>query len=121
MMDLMGHSHIPVAESTVRGLNPFPRAWRQTAFAVDHLPILNDRDMLEPPLVEETGQRFLARMLREAPEPVTLLVTGPLTTVAAALDIAPEIEPKIRRIVWMGGALNVPGNVDPVMEPGQDG
>ncbi|HEX2906635.1 MAG TPA: nucleoside hydrolase, partial [Phototrophicaceae bacterium] len=56
-----------------------------------------------------------------APEPVTLLVTGPLTTVAAALDIAPEIEAKIKRIVWMGGALNVPGNVDPITEPGQDG
>ncbi len=121
MMDLMGHSHIPVAESTVRGLNPFPRVWRQTAFAVDHLPILNDKDTLDTPLVVETGQQFLVRLLREAPEPVTLLATGPLTTIAAALDIAPQIEPKIRRIVWMGGALNVPGNVDPVMEPGQDG
>jgi len=26
------------------------------------------------------------------------------------LDIAPEIESKIQEIVWMGGALNVPGN-----------
>ncbi len=121
MLDLMSYSHIPVAESTVRGLNPFPRVWRQTAFAVDHLPILNDRDQIDTPLVQEAGQQFLARLLREAPEPVTLLVTGPLTTVAAALDLAPEVEPKIRRIVWMGGALNVPGNVDPVMEPGQDG
>ncbi len=121
MMDLMGHSDIPVGESTVRGLNPFPRVWRQTCFAVDHFPILNDKERIDTPLVQESGQQFMARLLREAPEPVTLLVTGPLTTVAAALDIAPEVEPKIGRIVWMGGALNVPGNVDPVMEPGQDG
>jgi purine nucleosidase len=121
MMDLMGRSHITVAESTVRGLNPFPRIWRQTAFAVDHFPMLNDKDMLATTLAEESGQAYMARLLTTAPEPVTLLVTGPLTTVAAALDIAPEAEHKIKRIVWMGGALNVPGNVDPVMEAGQDG
>src|SRR5919108_5951771 len=28
ILDLMGRSDIPVAESTVRGLNPFPRAFR---------------------------------------------------------------------------------------------
>ena len=121
MMDLLGFSHIPVAESTVRGLNPFPRVWRQTCFAVDHFPILNDKENISTPLVEESGQQFLARTLRAAPEPVTILATGPLTTIAAALDIAPDVEQKIKRIVWMGGALNVPGNVDPVMEPGQDG
>jgi purine nucleosidase len=52
---------------------------------------------------------------------VTLLVTGPLTTVAEALKIDPGIESKIKQIVWMGGALNVPGNVNPAMEPGHDG
>jgi purine nucleosidase len=121
MMDLMGQSHITVAESTVRGLNPFPRIWRQTAFAVDHFPLLNDKDSLDTPLAEESGQELMARLLSTAPEPVTLLVTGPLTTVAAALDIAPEAQHNIKRIVWMGGALNVRGNVDPVMEAGQDG
>jgi purine nucleosidase len=121
LLDLLGRSDIPVAESTVRGLNPFPREWRQTAFAVDHFPLLNDKDTLETPLLPENGQRFLAARLAEAPEPVTLLVTGPLTTVAAALDLNPAIEAKIKRIVWMGGALDVNGNVDPITEPGHDG
>jgi purine nucleosidase len=63
----------------------------------------------------------MVRVLREAPEPVTLMVTGPLTTVATALDMAPDIESKIKEIVWMGGALNVPGNVEKSLEAGQDG
>lgn len=121
LMDVMDRSDIPVAESTVRGLNPFPREWRQSTFVIDHFPVLNDRMTIETPLTAEAGQTFMARRLAEAPEPVTLLVTGPLTTVAAALEIAPEIERNIKRIVWMGGALNVPGNVDPLSEPGQDG
>lgn len=120
ILDLMGRSDVPVAESTVRGLNPFPRIFRRDAFSIDHFPILNEHGEPRAPLAAETGQTFMARALREAPAPVTLLVTGPLTTVAAALDLDPGIRSKIKDILWMGGALNVPGNVDPILEGGQD-
>jgi purine nucleosidase len=121
IIDLMGFSHIPVAESTVRGINPFPRLYRRDSFIVDHLPILNQQETINTPLVAEPGQDFMVRVLRAAPEPVTLMVTGPLTTVATALDKAPDITAKIQRIVWMGGALNVAGNVEKSLEAGQDG
>ena len=121
IIDLMGFSHIPVAESTVRGINPFPRLYRRDSFIVDHLPILNQQETINTPLVAETGQDFMVRVLRAAPKPVTLMVTGPLTTVAVALEKAPDIEAKIEKIVWMGGALNVGGNVEKSLEPGQDG
>lgn len=121
ILDLMGCSHIQVAQSRVRGINPFPRLYRRDSFIVDHLPILNQHDTIRTPLVAQSGQEFMVQVLRDAPEPVTLMVTGPLTTVATALDIAPEIEAKISRIVWMGGALNVPGNVEKSLEAGQDG
>ena len=121
ILDLVRCSDIPVAQSTVRGINPFPTLYRRDSFAVDHLPILNERDEVQTPLVQETGQEFMVRSLLAAEQPVTLMVTGPLTTVATALDLAPQIEQHIERIIWMGGALNVPGNVEPALEPGQDG
>ncbi|HAJ60157.1 MAG TPA: nucleoside hydrolase [Cyanobacteria bacterium UBA8543] len=121
ILDLMGHWDIPVAESTVRGINPFPSLYRRDSFIVDHLPILNQQETIQTPLLQETGQEFMVRSLLAADQPVTLLVTGPLTTVAAALDLAPKIESKIKQIIWMGGALNVPGNVEKSLEPGQDG
>ncbi|MUG99634.1 nucleoside hydrolase [Scytonema sp. UIC 10036] len=121
ILDLMGCSHVPVAESTVRGINPFPRLYRRDSFIVDHFPILNQNESILTPLLAEPGQDFTIRVLRESPEPVTLMVTGPLTNVAHALDTAPEVEAKIQRIVWMGGALNVSGNVEKNWEPGQDG
>jgi purine nucleosidase len=121
ILDLIGRSDIPVAESTVRGINPFPTLYRRDSFVVDHLPILNERETIQTPLVAETGQEFMVRSLLSADRPVTLMVTGPLTTVAAALDSAPEIEGQIEQIVWMGGALNVQGNVEKSLEPGQDG
>ncbi|MBD2213388.1 nucleoside hydrolase [Nostoc linckia FACHB-104] len=121
ILDLMGFSHIPVAESTVRGINAFPYLYRRDSFVVDHLPILNQSETIKTRLVAETGQDFMVKVLREATAPVTLMVTGPLTTVATAFDQAPDIEEKIQKIVWMGGALNVPGNVEKNWEPGQDG
>jgi purine nucleosidase len=37
ILDLIGRSDIPVAESTVRGINPFPPIYRRDSFIVDHL------------------------------------------------------------------------------------
>jgi purine nucleosidase len=121
LLDLMERSDIPVAESTVRGLNPFPRAFRRDSFTIDHLPILNETGTVHAPLAAETGQAFMVRVLHEAPEQVTILSTGPLSTIAAALELDPSIEYKIKELIWMGGALIVPGNVDKIMEGGQDG
>jgi len=109
---------VTVAESTVRPLHAFPPEWRRQSYIMDYLPILNERDEVRAPLARESGQAMMVRWLRESPEPVTLLVTGPLSTVAAALDLDPTIASKIREIVWMGGALEVKGNV---IEPDHDG
>lgn len=49
------------------------------------------------------------------------MVLGPLSTVANALALAPEIESKIEKIVWMGGALDVAGNIVPAWNMAQDG
>ncbi|MGB6299380.1 MAG: nucleoside hydrolase [Rivularia sp. (in: cyanobacteria)] len=121
ILDLMGFSNIPVAESKVRGINPFPNLYRRDSYVVDHFPILNQRETITTPLIAESGEDFTVKILQQATEPVTIMATGPLTNIAAALQKAPQIEEKIKRIVWMGGALNVPGNVEKNWEPGQDG
>ncbi|MDQ1883509.1 pyrimidine-specific ribonucleoside hydrolase RihA [Aeromonas salmonicida] len=51
-----------------------------------------------------TGLELMAKCLRESPEPVTLVPTGPLTNIALLLAAHPELKPKIARIVLMGGA-----------------
>lgn len=119
ILDLMGRSEVPVAASTVRGVNPFPRSFRVDSHSIDLFPLLNERPITAP-LAEEDGQHFMARLLREAPGPVTVLETGPLTTLAEALALDPGIEAKIERLVWMGGALNVRGNVATMIDPKHD-
>jgi len=111
ILDLMGRSDLTVAQSTVRGVHPFPRENRRDSVCIDHFPNLNERDNPATPLATVSGQQFLVDRLRAAARPVTLLVTGPLTNLASALEAAPEVEARVARLVWMGGALDVPGNV----------
>jgi inosine-uridine nucleoside N-ribohydrolase len=55
------------------------------------------------------GADRLAAMLRAAAEPVTLVTTGPLTHLAAALDADRSLARAVRRLVVVGGAHREPG------------
>lgn len=48
--------------------------------------------------------------------PLLIIATGPLTNVALAIRKDPEAMRRVERIVWMGGAYAVPGNVTSVAE-----
>jgi inosine-uridine nucleoside N-ribohydrolase len=53
---------------------------------------------------------FIVDTVKAYPGQVTFLAIGPLTNLALAFRQAPEIVPLIKRIVYMGGAVDVPGN-----------
>lgn len=63
------------------------------------------------------GVNFLIRTLRAARgQPMTLVVTGPMTNVALALAMAPDIVSGLEEIVVMGGADAEGGNITPHAE-----
>jgi inosine-uridine nucleoside N-ribohydrolase len=49
-------------------------------------------------------------------QPVTVISLGPLTNIASAMEKDRAAMAKISRVVLMGGAVGVPGNVTPVAE-----
>lgn len=61
------------------------------------------------------GIELMAKTLRESPEPISLVPTGPLTNIALLLNTYPELHSKIKQIVLMGGAAGV-GNWTPAAE-----
>ncbi|MTI94031.1 MAG: nucleoside hydrolase [Firmicutes bacterium] len=67
-------------------------------------------------LAREHAVEYTAAALSEAAGEITLVATGPLTNVALLVDRYPREAALLRRIVIMGGALAVPGNVTPVAE-----
>lgn len=58
---------------------------------------------------------FMAKVLHESQEPITIVATGPLTNVAALLLAHPELKPKIAAIYLMGGGIQS-GNWTPAAE-----
>ncbi|OFM03231.1 nucleoside hydrolase [Corynebacterium sp. HMSC036D03] len=70
-------------------------------------------DVLLPPprgqVQQKSAVEFLCRSAREHGEDLVIIPTGPSTTIAAALKAEPALADT--RIVMMGGALTVPGNV----------
>ena len=80
---------------------------------------LDGADLPEPsiPPHPQHGVDFIIEtMLAAEPGEVTLCTLGPLTNVALALRRAPEIAPRIREIVMMGGAYFEVGNITPAAE-----
>ncbi|KPQ06371.1 MAG: purine nucleosidase IunH [Rhodobacteraceae bacterium HLUCCA12] len=80
---------------------------------------LDGIDLPEPrmPLQDRHAVDFLIETLRREPAgSVTLVPIGPLTNIATAMERAPDIVPRIGRIVLMGGAYFEVGNITPAAE-----
>ncbi|MFD3559665.1 nucleoside hydrolase [Streptomyces sp. NPDC058686] len=64
----------------------------------------------------ESGPEMIVRLARAHGGRLRLLTTGPLTNIAAALELDPELPSLVQDITIMGGAGLVSGNVTPVAE-----
>ena len=74
-------------------------------------------DAAPPPAPLFEAVAFMGDTLRAAGrDELTLVAMGPLTNVALLVLEAPELLPKIRQIVLMGGASRAGGNVTPASE-----
>jgi purine nucleosidase len=58
----------------------------------------------------------LVEAIRARPGELMLVTLGPLTNVARAFELAPDIVTKLRSLVMMGGTSDAVGNVSPVAE-----
>ena len=66
--------------------------------------------------VDKHAVNFLIDTVKANPGEVTVMPIGPCTNLAVAIRMAPEIIPLIKRVVYMGGAFDVPGNTTPAAE-----
>ncbi|MBE6469768.1 MAG: ABC transporter substrate-binding protein [Coriobacteriaceae bacterium] len=120
IIDLLNqHGHrLEVALSTSRARHQFPSAWRTSAYAFDSFPILNEHGAPKTPIAALPAHLDMVEKIKAAEGKTALVMTGPLTDLARALDADPAIEDRIERLYWMGGSLDGHGNVG---DPGYDG
>lgn len=89
------------------GHRHFPQAWRNYS---DHaLKAKPDTSFCE----QETSQVafILHNILQHSPIKISILTLGPLTNIAMLLQQYPDSKNLIKKIVIMGGAIKVPGNI----------
>ncbi|KAJ3280951.1 hypothetical protein HK104_000301 [Borealophlyctis nickersoniae] len=72
------------------------------------------RDLRNYKPVEKSLEEWIVSSFEQTGKKVTIFISGPGTDLALALRTTPTLHTKIERVVWMGGAIDVPGNLFPV-------
>ena len=113
--DLAGRQDVPVFAGLSR---PLVRSL-VTAEHVHGRTGLDGPDLPPPqtPLQEQHAVDFIIETVRKEPSgSVTIAPIGPLSNIAMALQRAPDIAPRIKQIVLMGGGCFEGGNITPAAE-----
>jgi inosine-uridine nucleoside N-ribohydrolase len=113
MVEIAGRTDIPVAAGA---RTPLVRRLVTAAYAHGENG-LGGAVFPEPKTkpVKESAAELIGQIVRNFPGEVTLLPIGPLTNIATALNMDPELAGMVRGIVMMGGSLSG-GNITPAAE-----
>jgi pyrimidine-specific ribonucleoside hydrolase len=109
LVALSGHAPIPVAcgrEQPLQGAHAFPASWRSF---VDDLTGLSLPEGSNP-TPGSSSLENLQQAITSSPEPLTILALGPLTNLAELVQKDPSLANRFR-VIAMGGAIDVMGNV----------
>ena len=115
MCELAGNTDIPVFAGCKKPM----RRKLITAENVHGKTGIDGIDIYPPamPLQAQHAVEFIIETLLEAvKDSITLVPTGPLTNIAQAITRHPDMLPKIKEIVLMGGAMREGGNTTPCAE-----
>lgn len=110
----------PITLSRARQWNPFPWQYRGDCIKESKIDCLANTPNNPAWPSYPDGDLFLTNQLKQAlkkREKITLLVNCPMTTLRNVLEKYPKLSNAIDRLIWMGGAINVAGNLDPATLP----
>lgn len=116
VLEQLGAGHIPVVPGCAEPLLRSPLKGKSVFFHGEHglgeLPLQSPR----AGTADLHAADFIAAQARRLPGQVTLVTVGALTNLALALMKEPELPRLLARVVVMGGAVSVAGNVTPAAE-----
>ena len=115
MCDIAGQTDLPVFAGCERPLvrEPVTAEYIHGKTGIDGVDVFEPETLLQ----DRHAVDFLVETLADAePDSITLVPTGPMTNIAAAIGRSPEALRGIRQIVSMGGAMREGGNRSPSAE-----
>ena len=110
LLSIAGDGEVPVGcgrDVPLIGNRDWPEEWRTEVnkWGAEMLPAVEKVPMLD-------AEQLMADTLAAATTPITIVAVGPLTNLGVVLAAHPELTKQIERVVIMGGAVTVPGNVE---------
>ncbi|WP_082537672.1 nucleoside hydrolase [Angustibacter sp. Root456] len=112
---MVGRDDVPVARGADGPLDGRPQTYALFVHGDDGQGNAGTGRPVAPP-VQESAAEQIVRLVRAHPGEVEIVAVGPLTNVALALDLCPELPSLVRGVTIMGGAALAPGNVTPLAE-----
>jgi len=112
---MVGRPEIPVALGAAGPITGVPPVYAYHVHGDDGQGNVGDPSFT-PLLAEESAAQQIVRIVRGHPGEVEVIAVGPMTNLAVALALDPEISSLVRGVTIMGGAAMAPGNVTPVAE-----
>jgi inosine-uridine nucleoside N-ribohydrolase len=114
LLDVLGANY-PIAEGAqspleIAQFKPSAHVHGSEGFG-DYVNIATSR---QP--VQESASEFLVRSAREHPGELVVCAVSPLTNIADAIRLDSEFVNRVKKIVIMGGAMDVRGNITPYAE-----
>lgn len=109
----MTNKNIKLGFSNEKGRKPFPDHLKVFAYRALMIPnFLNTKTKDELLVKDKPACDFMAETIFNCQDQVTVLLTGPPTNFILAIEKYPQLKAKIEAVIWMGGAVDVPGNND---------
>lgn len=103
ILEFIGAAAVPVAQGCYRPLaRPLVLGTADGPSGLEGSPYLPQATM---PLQPLHAVDFLAEKLAAAAEPIRIVATGPLSNLGLLVLKHPEVLPKIRELIWMGGVF----------------
>lgn len=115
VLDLLDHNHVPVAQGAAGPISGGPAEFAYEVHGRDGQGNAADDVPVRSAETRSAAQQIID-IAREDPGNVWLVPVGPLTNIAAALALDPELPSLVAGVSIMGGAALAPGNVTPVAE-----
>ena len=113
ILEYAGREDIPVAKGSFRPLQgSYPYAYSFHGPGGISVRLPSPRTTPYPVNAVE----FIRDLLMANQELISLIALGPLTNVAKLLKTYPDVSDRLSKIIVMGGAVGVPGNITPHAE-----
>jgi len=122
LLEIIGRTDIPVvpgAELPLFRTREEARGWQERYGKVEYAGAWDDRWWHEPSVVppmpegqpstkaaDEDATHFLIRMVHKYPHEVTIYEGGPMTNLALAISIDPQVAELAQALVFMGGSIS---------------